>query len=115
MNARQKAKKLKSKMEELQSLNRSLRFRLALAQVNKPDVQLYKARIMITPKNMEKMKSIGLNPWDEIRNRLSEEIRKGIKDKLIIKEIPFNEDAPESGTSVYSTDLLIGFRRDGDV
>ena len=115
MNARQKAKKMKSKMAVLESENRSLRLRLALAQANKPDVQLFKAKIMITPKDMEMMESVGLNPWDEIRNRLSEEIRKGIKDKLIIKEIPFNGDSPGLGISIYSTDLFIGFRRDGDV
>lgn len=115
MNARQKAKKMKSKIAELQSLNRSLRMRLALAQANRPDVQLCKARIMITPKDMEMMESVGLNPWDEIRNKLSEEIREGIKDKLIIKEIPFNGDTLGLGTSIYSTDLLIGFRRNEDV
>lgn len=115
MNARQKAKRMKSRMAVLESENRSLRFRLAFAQANKPDVQLYRAKIMITPKDMEMMESVGLNPWDKIRNRLSEEIRKGIKDKLIIKEIPFDGYVPGSGTSVYSTDLLIGFRRDGDV
>lgn len=115
MNARQKVKKMKSKMAGLQSLNRSLRMRLAFAQANKPDVQLCRARIMITPRDMEMMESVGLNPWDEIRNKLSEEIRKGIKDKLIIKEIPFNGDAPGLGTSVYATDLFIGFRRNGGV
>ena len=115
MNARQKVKIMKSKMAVLESENRSLKFRLAFAQANKPDVQLYRANIMITPRDMEMMESVGLNPWDEIRNKLSEEIRKGIKDKLIIKEIPFNGDTPGLGTSVYSTDLLIGFRRDGYV
>lgn len=110
MNARQKAKKMKSKIAELESENRHLRFRLAFALANKPDVQLYRANIMITPKDMEMMESVGLNPWDEIRIKLSEEIRRGIKDKLIIKEIPFNGDAPGLGISVYSTDLLIGFR-----
>ena len=111
MNARQKAKKMKSKMEELQSLNRSLRLRLSLEQANRPDVQLYRAKIMVTPKDIEMMETIGLNPWDEVRNKLSHEIQKAIKDKLIIKEIPFDGDFPGTGTSVYSTDLWIGFRR----
>lgn len=114
MNARQKAKKMKSKMAVLESENRYLQFRLAFERANKPDVQLFRAKIMITPKDMEMMESVGLNPWDEIRNRLSEEIRKGIKDKLIIKEIPFTRDAFGLGISIYSTDLLIGFRRNED-
>lgn len=115
MNARQKAKKMKHEIVMLKSDNKCLRWRLALERANRPDVQLYRAKIMITPKDMEMMESVGLNPWDEIRNKLSKEIRKGIKDKLIIKEIPFNGDTPGSGTSVYSTDLLIGFRRNEDV
>lgn len=115
MNARQKAKKMKSKMEGLQSLNRSLRMRLALERANRPDVQLYRAKLMVARKDIEMMETIGLNPWDEVRNKLSHEIQKGIKDKLIIKEIPFDGGSPGKGPCVYSTDLWIAFRRDGDV
>lgn len=105
MNARQKAKKMKSKIAELQSLNRSLRLRLALAQANRPDVQLYKAAILITDFDVDTMLRVGINPNDEIRNKLSHEIQKAIKDKLIIKDRRIAK-----GETIHSTDLLIGFR-----
>ena len=54
MNARQKAKKMKSEMAVLESENRCLRFRLAFAQANRPDVQLYKASILITNFDVDK-------------------------------------------------------------
>lgn len=109
MNARQKAKKMKSKMAVLESENRSLKFRLAFAQANKPDVQLYKAAILMTDIDVDTMLRVGINPNDEIRNMLSHEIQKAIKDRLIIQDRRIAK-----GETIHSTELWLGFRRDED-
>lgn len=115
MNARQKAKKMKKTIEELERENSSLRtklFLVAFERYNKPEVQLYRAKHLVTGRELEMLIGLYGNPEIEIRRKLSEEIRKSIEDKLVIKQQFFDGDLPSpTTTKIYETNVWIGFER----